>query len=325
MHRRHLIGLALTLAAGARAAQPPYPERPVRWIVPYPAWGITDRIARAIAPPLGEALGQPVWVDNRSGGRGAVGSAEVAQAEPDGCKLLIATSNLFAIAPHLDPRLPYRTHGRDSDFSPIAPLAEVAQMLLVPKRLPVADLRALIAYAGARPGELNYASAGNGTISQLTAEAFKQQTGLFITHLPYRNTAMALPELGRGRVQVLFVPIAEGLAALRDGRAKALAVTGRRRSALAPELPTMAESGLPGFQALTWFGAFGPKALAMDIVTPLNRAFTDAVASGEVRERLAALGAEPAPAQSPTQFGLMIDADSRRWAELIRDRRIQGD
>lgn len=324
MQRRPLIALPLWLAAAVRAAEP-YPTRPVRWIVPFPAWGITDRIARAIAPPLGQRLGQPIWVDNRSGGSGAVGSAEVAQAEPDGYRLLIATSNTHAVAPHLSPRPPYRTSGPDSDFSPIAPLAEVAQMLLVPPTLPAANLRDLIGYAKAHPGRLNIASAGNGSISQLTAEAFKQRAGLFVTHLPYRNTAMALPELKADRVQILFAPMAEGLAATRDGQAKALAVTGRTRSTLAPGLPTMAESGLPGFNAVTWFGAFGPKALASDIVARLNEAFGAVVDSAEVRERLAALGAEPAPAQTPAQFAALIQADSRRWAELIRERKIHLD
>lgn len=325
MHRRHLLTLALAAAAMPAARAEPFPARPVRWIVPFPAWGITDRIARALAPVVEAAVGQPVWVDNRSGGRGAAGLAAVARAEADGHTLLVATSHTHAIAPHLEARLPYRTVGADSDFTPVALVAEVTNLLLVSPALPVNSVRDLIREARARPGRMNYASAGAGTMSQLAAEAFKARAGLYVAHIPYRNTTSAMPDLTANKVQMMFDSLPSGLPATRDGRARAIAVTGRSRSPLAPELPTVDESGLPGFHALTWFGVFGPKGLPAGVVARLNEAVVAALRTPEVRERLAALGADAAPALTPAQFGALVQADSRRWGELIRERNIEID
>lgn len=325
MDRRQLLSLAIAAASMPAARAEPFPARPVRWIVPFPAWGITDRIARAIAPALEAALGQPMWVDNRSGGGGSAGTAAVAGADADGYTLLVATSNTHAIAPHLVARLPYRTAGAGSSFTPIALVAEVTNLLLVAPALPVKNVRELIREARARPGKLSYASAGAGTISQLAAEAFKARAGLYVTHIPYRNTSSALPDLAANKVQILFDSLPSGLPATRDGRARAIAVTGRSRSPLAPELPTVDESGLPGFNAVTWFGVFGPKGLPADVVARVNGAVVAALRSTEVRERLAALGADPVPPLTPAQFAALVDADSRRWGELIRERNIEID
>lgn len=325
MLRRHLLAIAAAAACAPAARAEPFPSRPVRWIVPFPAWGITDRIARALAPALEAALGQPMWVDNRSGGGGSAGSAAVAGADADGYTLLVATSYTHAIAPHLVARLPYRTVGAYSSFTPIALVAEVTNLLLVAPALPVKNVRDLIREAKARPGKMSYASAGAGTISQLAAEAFKARAGLYVTHIPYRNTASALPDLATNRVQMMFDGLTSGLPAARDGRVRAIAVTGRSRSPLAPELPTVDESGLPGFHAVTWFGVFGPKGLPGDVVARLNGAVVAALRSPEVRERLAALGADPVPALTPAQFAALVDADSRRWGDLIRERNIEID
>lgn len=302
-----------------------WPARPIRLVVPFPPGGATDLLARAIAQRVGQTLGQNLVVENRAGAGGSLGSTEVAKAAPDGYTLLIATSSTHAIGPHLNPNLPYKAGGADSDFTPIAHVASATNIVLVPHTLPVNSIKELIAYAKARPGQLNYASSGNGTIVQLTAEAFKAQAGVFITHIPYRGTALAIPDLVSGKVHLLFDSVVSGMPHVKDGKLKALAISSRSRSTLAPELPTVAESGLPGFESVTWFGIYGPKGLPADITTRLNAEFNAAMQSAEVRERLARLGAEPAAANSPAQFAALVAADSARWAQLIRERGIKAD
>ncbi|MBL8342330.1 MAG: tripartite tricarboxylate transporter substrate binding protein [Rubrivivax sp.] len=323
--RRSILAAGLGAAvAWPAAAQAPsaWPGKPIRLVVPFPPGGATDLLARAIAQRVGSTLGQNIVVDNRAGAGGSLGSAEVAKAVADGYTLLIATSSTHAIGPHLNPNLPYKAAGPDSDFTPVAHVATATNVVLVPLSLPVNSIKELIAYAKARPGQLNYASSGNGTIVQLTAEAFKAQAGLFITHIPYRGTALSIPDLVSGKVHLLFDSVVSGMPHVKDGKLKALAVSGKSRSPLAPELPTVAESGLPGFESTTWFGIYGPRGLPADITTKLNAEFNAAMKSAEVQERLARLGAEPAPANTPAEFAALVAADSARWAQLIRERRI---
>jgi len=325
MHRRALLPLAAwALLPGVALAQA-YPTKPIRLVVPFPAGGATDLLARSLAQRLGQGLGQTVVVENKSGGGGSLGSAEAAKAAPDGYTLLIATSSTHSIGPHLNPKLPYRTTGPNSDFTPIAHVADATNVLLVPLDLPVKNVKELIAYAKARPGQLNYASSGNGTIVHLTTEAFKAQAGLYVTHIPYRGTALAIPDLVSNKVQMLFDSIVSGMPHVKDGKLKALAVTGSTRSGLAPELPTVAESGLPGFVSTTWFGIYGPKGLPADVTAKLNAEFNKAMQSAEVRERMARLGADVAAANTPAQFAAMVQADSERWAAIIRERKITLD
>jgi tripartite-type tricarboxylate transporter receptor subunit TctC len=325
MHRRTLLSLAALALAPSLAPAQGYPAKPIRLVVPFPAGGATDLLARSLAQRLGQGLGQTVVVENRSGGGGSLGSAEVAKAAPDGYTLLVATSSTHAIGAHLNPKLPYKTTGPNSDFTPVAHVADATNVLLVPLDLPVKDVKELIAYAKARPGQLNYASSGSGTIVHLTSEAFKAQAGLYITHIPYRGTALAVPDLVSNKVQILFDSIVSGMPYVKDGKLKALAVTGRTRSVLAPELPTLAESGLPGFVSTTWFGIYGPWGLPADITAKLNAEFNKALQSNEVRERLARLGAAAAAANTPAQFAAMVEADSSRWAAIIRERKITLD
>ena len=308
---------ALPLLASAQT-----PSKPLRLVVPFPAGGATDLLARSLAQRLGQGLGTTVVVENRAGAGGTLGSAEVAKAAPDGNTLLLATSSTHAIGPHLNANLPYKAFGPDMDFTPIAHVANATNVVLVPLSLPVANIKELVAYAKARPGQLNYASSGNGTIVHLTSEAFKAQAGLFITHIPYRGTALSIPDLVSGKVHLLFDSVVSGMPHVKDGKLKALAVTSAARSALAPELPTVAESGLPGFVSTTWFGIYAPKGLPADMSARLNAEINSALKSADVQERFARLGAEPAPANTPAQFAAMVAADSARWGGIIKDRKI---
>ena len=323
MKRRALHGFGLALFALAPAlALAQSAAKPLRLVVPFPAGGATDLLARSLAQRLGAGLGATVVVDNRAGAGGSLGSAEVAKAAADGNTLLLATSSTHAIGPHLSANLPYKALGPDMDFTPIAHVANAPNVVLVPLSLPVANIRELVAYAKARPGQLNYASSGNGTIVHLTSEAFKAQAGLFITHIPYRGTALAIPDLVSGKTHLLFDSVVSGMPHVKDGKLKALAVTSATRSALAPDLPTVAESGLPGFVSTTWFGIYAPKGLAADVVARLNAEINAALRSTDVQERFARLGAEVAPPNTPAQFAALVAADSGRWARIIKDRRI---
>ncbi|MBV8271667.1 MAG: tripartite tricarboxylate transporter substrate binding protein [Cupriavidus sp.] len=316
------IGLAtsLTLAAAPTRADT-YPNKPIRLVVPFPASGATDLLARAIAQKVGTSIGQQIVVDNRPGAGGAIGSDMVAKAPADGYTLLIATTSTHSIGPYINTHLPYNT---ETDFTPIGQVATATNVLVVPNSLPVKNVKELIDYAKKHPGELNYASSGNGTVVHLTAEAFKAQAGVFITHIPYRGTALAVPDLISNKVQVLFDSIVSGMPHVKDGKLKGLAVTSLKRSPLAPDLPTVSESGLPGFESDTWFGIYGPKALPADIVNRLNAEFNKAIQSQDVKDRLAKLGAEPVGG-TPAQFAAMVKKDSARWGKLIKDRKIQVD
>ena len=311
------MGLCVTWALGAQAQS--WPDRPVRVVVPFPASGATDLVARVIARQVSQDLGQQFVVDNKPGAGGTIGTLEAAKAAPDGYTLLLTTSSTHAISPHLMPRLAYDAR---KDFTPVAHLADAASILLVTPTLPVKSVAELIAYAKAHPRELNYASSGNGTIVHLNTVAFAAQAGIEMTHVPYKGTAQSITDLAAGQVQVLFDSIPTGLPHVKSGRLRALAVTGDKRSALAPELPTLAESGLPGYSSVTWFGLYLPAGAPPALVGRINQAFTKAVQAPEVAASLVKLGAEPAAPGTPAQFGAMVAADSARWAAVIRQHKI---
>ncbi|MDP3709153.1 MAG: tripartite tricarboxylate transporter substrate binding protein [Polaromonas sp.] len=314
-----MLGAAALIAASAATQAQAWPERPVRLVVPFPAGGATDLVARVIAQRVSKDIGQQVIIDNKAGAGGSIGSAEAAKATADGYTLLLTTSSTHAISPHLMSRLPYDAA---RDFTPIAHLADAASVLLVTPSLPVKTVSELIAYAKKHPGQLNYASSGNGTIVHLTTEAFKAQAGVFITHVPYKGTALAIPDVISGSVHVLIDAIPSGMPHVKSGRLRALAVTGEKRSALAPELPTVAEAGLPGFSSVTWFGLYAPRDMKPDLVARVHDAFEKAAHAPDVVESLAKLGVETAPLGSPAQFAAMVSADSQRWARIIRERKI---
>jgi tripartite-type tricarboxylate transporter receptor subunit TctC len=297
-----------------------YPTKPVRLIVPFPAGGATDIFARALSQKLGEKLGQSLVVENRPGAGGTIGSDAVAKAAPDGYTLLLATSSTHSIGPSLNARMPYDAV---RDFSPIAHVGNAPSIMLVPNSSPAHSVKEWIAYAKANPGKLNYASSGNGTIVQLTAELFKSQAGVFLVHIPYKGTALAMPDLISGKVDVIFDSLPTGLPHVRDGRLRALAVTTAKRTPLAPDLPAVAEV-LPGYDSNTWFGLFGPKGLPAEVLTKVNSAANQALVDPEVKDKLARLGIETV-GSTPQQFADMVAADTAKWKKIITERKITAD
>ena len=319
MKRRSLVlasTAALTVAPLFGWAQT-YPAKPIRLIVPFPAGGATDILARALSQKLGEKIGQPVVVENRPGAGGTIGADAASKSVADGYTLLLATSSTHSIGPAVNPKIPYNA---EVDFTPIAYVASSPNVVVVPNTLPVKTMRELIDYARKNPGKLNYASSGNGTIVHLTTEYFKAESDTFILHIPYRGTALAIPDLVSGKVDVLFDSFVTGMPHVRDGKLRALAVTSAKRSALAPDMPTVAET-LPGFDSVTWFGLYGPKGMPLDVTTKVNQAVNAALADADVKERFSRLGAEPAGG-TPQAFASMVKADNTKWKKIIADRKI---
>ncbi|AMM25432.1 tripartite tricarboxylate transporter substrate binding protein [Variovorax sp. PAMC 28711] len=313
---RALLCAACTAVAPAAFAQG-YPTKPIRLVVPFPAGGATDLFARTLSQKMGEKLGTTLVVDNKPGAGGAIGSDLAAKAVPDGYTLLLATTSTHSVGPAITPKLPYDTV---RDFTPIAHVGDAPSIMLVPNTAPAKTVAEWIAYAKANPGKLNYASSGNGTIVQLTAELFKSQAGVFVLHIPYKGTALAIPDLISGKVDVMFDSLPTGMPHVRDGRLRALGVTSLKRSPLAPDLPAIAET-LPGFESNTWFGLYGPKALPPELVARINTAANQALADPDVRDKLARLGIEPT-ASTPQQLATLVAADAAKWKKIITERKI---
>ena len=310
------IATLLPLAALAQA----YPAKPIRMIVPFPAGGATDILARALSQKLGEKIGQTVVVENRPGAGGTIGADAASKSAADGYTLLLATSSTHSIGPAINPKIPYNA---ETDFTPVAFVASSPNIVVVPNTLPVKTMRELIDYARTNPGKLNYASSGNGTIVHLTTEYFKALSDTFILHIPYRGTALAIPDLVSGKVDVMFDSLVTGMPHVKDGKLRALAVTSAQRTALAPDLPTVAEV-LPGFESVTWFGLYGPKGMPPDIAAKVSQAVNAALADADVKERFARLGAEPTGG-TPQAFAAMVKADNTKWKKIIADRKISVD
>lgn len=326
MQRRQLMvtlwlaGCALGMAPQVQAQAPHYPTKPVRLIVPFPAGGATDLFARTLSQKLGEKLGQSLVVENRPGAGGTLGSDLAAKASPDGYTLLLATSSTHSIGPNLNPRMPYDAV---KDFTPISQVGNAPSIMLVPNSSPAKTVKEWIEYAKKNPGRLNYASSGNGTIVQLTAELFKAQADLFVVHIPYKGTALAIPDLVSGKVDVLFDSLPTGLPHVRDGRLRALGVTTLKATPLAPGVPPIADV-LPGYESNTWFGLFGPKGLPADVVSRVNTAANQVLQDPEVIDKLQRLGIEPVGG-TPAQFTAMLAKESVKWKKIISERKITLD
>ena len=319
IRRRTLFALPAALAAaqgplsGAARAQA-YPAKTVTVVVPFAPGGTTDLLARLLADRLTATLGQRFIVENRSGAGGNTGSAAVARAEPDGHTLLMGTVGTHAINASLYAKMPFDPV---RDFVPVAFAAGVPNAMVVPARMPVHTPGEFTEFARAKPGGATMASSGVGTSIHLAGEMFKQRTGLDMTHVPYRGSAPALADLVGGQVDVMFDNLPSCLGFVRDGRLRALAVTSAARSAALPEVPTLGESGLPGFEATSWFGLFAPRGTREAVVALLHREVASALASDTVRQRLAELGAEPRP-MDPAGFGAFVAAERERWAEAVK-------
>jgi tripartite-type tricarboxylate transporter receptor subunit TctC len=314
-----LISLALAAAAlfaGPAQAQG-YPNKPIRLVVPFPAGGATDIFARAVSQKLGERLSTTIVVDNKPGAGGTIGSDLAAKAPADGYTLLLATSSTHSIGPSFGGKLPYDAV---ADFTPIAHVGNAPSIMLVPNSSPARTVKEWVEYARKNPGRLNYASSGNGTVVHLGTEYFKVQAGLFLVHIPYRGTALAIPDLVSGKVDLLLDSLPSGLPHVKEGRLRALGITSLKRSPLLPELPAIAES-VPGFESVTWFGLYGPKGLPADVVSRVNAALNQALQDPDVKERLARLGIDPVGG-TPQAFVTMADADRAKWKKIIQDRKI---
>ncbi len=312
--------MGLSLAAVAQSAVQNYPAKAVRLVVPFPAGGATDIFARTLSQKLGEKLGNSIVVENRPGAGGTIGADLVAKAAPDGYTLLLATSSTHSIGPALNSKMPYSVQ---RDFTPIVHVGDAPSIMLVPNSTPAKTAQEWIAYARKNPGKLNYASSGNGTIVQLTAELFKAQAGLFLVHIPYKGTALAIPDLVSGKVDVMFDSLPTGLPHVRDGRLRALGVTTLQKSPLAPDLPPLADL-LPGFASNTWFGLYGPSGLPSEVLAKLNAAVNQSLADADVKDRLQRLGIEPVGGSSE-QFAKMVAHDSAKWKKIIVERKISAE
>jgi tripartite-type tricarboxylate transporter receptor subunit TctC len=312
------MAFCLMVSVGAQAQT--YPSKPIRLIVPFPAGGATDIFARTLSQKLAEKLGTSVVVDNKPGAGGTLGSDMVAKAPPDGYTLLLATSSTHSIGPNLNPKMPYDAV---RDFTPIGQVGNAPSIMLVPNSSPAKTVQEWIDYARKNPGRLNYASSGNGTIVQLTAELFKSQAGVFVVHIPYKGTALAMPDLISGKVDVLFDSLPTGLPHVRDGRLRALGVTTAQRTPLAPGVPPISEV-LPGYESTTWFGVFGPPGLRAELVNRINTAANQALKEAEVADKLQKLGIE-AVGGTPAEFTSMLASESAKWKKIINERKISID
>ncbi len=313
-----LVGIStlMPLTASAQA----WPAKPIRLIVNFPPGGAADQIARAISVPLQEALGQTVVVDNRAGAGGNIGGDALAKAPPDGYTLLLTSGGLVSINPAIYPRMPFDP---TKDIIPVAAAARVLVFLEVKPTLPVSDVRGFITYIKANPGKLSFGTPGNGSSPHLAGEMFKDMTQSFAVHVPYRGAAPAMQDLLAGQVDFMFDP-GIGLNQVRAGKLKLLAVGSLKRSPLFPDVPTLDEVGLKGFDMDTVFGFYAPAGMPADIVARLNREINKILGTQAVKDRIAALGGEAAP-MTPAEFAAKAQADTARFGTLIRERRIVGD
>ena len=305
-----LLPAALVLAANTCAQT--YPVKTVRIVVPFPAGAGADTTTRLFTPKLTEALAQQFIVDNRAGAAGNIGAEAAARAAPDGYTLLVAPASLASS------RSLYKNLGFDlaRDFEPVAMLATAPFVLAVHPSVPVKSVSELIAFAKSRPGQLNFASTGIGGTNHLAAELFKHMAGIDIVHVPYKGTATAVPDLIGGQVSMMFTATLSSLPHVRAGRLRALAITSAKRSLAAPELSTVAESGLAGYEASTWFALLAPAGTPREIVARLNAAIVTIGQTPEIRDRLVAQGAEPLGG-TPEQLGAFVRSEIEKWGKVV--------
>ncbi len=316
-----ILGLSMSFASIVANAQSPasgssqpYPSKPIRLIVPFPPGGAVDILGRAMAQKLSENLPHNMIVDNRVGGAGAVGSEAAAKSAPDGYTLLMGSTTTISINPSLFAKLSYDP---SRDFVPVTLVAFVPHLLVVNASVPAANLRELIALAKARPGQLNYASAGNGTPHHIAGEMFKQMAGVDMVHIPYKGTGPAVPDLIAGQVSFMSVEILAAMPHVKSGKLRALGIATSSRNPSAPEIPTVSEAGLPGFEVTSWYGILAPAGTPKPITERLAMEMTKAIATPDLSERLASLGATPV-GNTPDEFGVHLRREGEKWAKAVK-------
>ena len=312
----YFLTLAALLGANSVEAQsnPPYPARPIRMIVPSSPGSGPDIMARAIGQALTESLGQPVVIDDRPGAGGIIGSEAAAKSPPDGYTLIMSNAGAHTVNASLYAKLPYDPI---RDFATVTLVAMAPNILIVPPTLPARSVKELIALAKAQPGELTFGSGGNGSTAHLSGELFKSMAGINIVHVPFKGSPGAVIAVIAGQISMAFPNIPPALPQVRSGKLKALAVTTAKRSAALPDLPTVAESGLPGYEATAWFGVLAPAATPSTIIAQLNAAIVKSLHTREMRERLIAEGTEPV-GNTPEQFAQIVRNDIAKWAKVVK-------
>ena len=316
--RSRALVLACLFALAASAIAQDYPTRPIKFVVPYPPGGGTDVVARILVEPLAAELGQPIVIDNRGGAAGNLGTDIVAKSPADGYTILFTLSS-HTINPKLYEKLPFDV---ERDFAPISLAAQIPQILVANPSVPITSIKELIAYAKANPGKLNYASVGIGSPGHIAGELFKLKTGIDMVHVPYKGGGPAVTDTIGGQVQLLFVSMPAALQHVKTGRLRAIAVTSAKRSASAPGLPTIAESGVPDYAVESWYGALAPAKTSPATVARLNAAFRKVLDDAQVKERLFAQGAEAAPS-TPAEFDRVIKDELAKWELVIKTANIK--
>jgi tripartite-type tricarboxylate transporter receptor subunit TctC len=310
--------LALLMLVGSAHA---FPTKPVKIIVAFPPGGGTDIVARLIAPRLGDTWGQPVIVENRAGAAGVIGTEAAAKSDPDGHTLFMATMGNMTANQHLYPNMtvdPLRA------FAPITKVVDVHFVFMANPSLPASNVRELIALAKSKPGEIPYSSSGAGGAPHLAMELFKRQAGIDLTHIPYKGSSPSITDLIGGRVMLSMDSLVQSLPHIKAGRLKALAVLGPKRAALLPDVPTVAESGLPGYALTNWFGLLAPTATPPDRLAKLHADVVAVLRDPEIQKKIAALGADVV-GDSPQEFGTAMRAESAQWAEIIKAAGIRAE
>ncbi len=306
-----VIAAALLLAASIAQAQ--YPNKPIRVIVPWPAGGPSDTLARVVTSKTGELLGQTMVIDNRVGASGVIGTEFVAKAAPDGYTLF------WPIANHTTNHLMFKVnYDPIKDFAPVGQVARSSYMLLVHPDLPVKTVKELVDYIKARPGKLPYASAGNGTLQHLGMELFKREAGLDLIHVPYKGSAPAITDILGGQIQITFESTTAVMGHVRSGKLRPIAVSTLKRISPLPDLPTLAESGYPGFEVVGFAGVLAPAGTPPEVVATLNAAFNKALMAPEVREKMGSMGVEPA-GSSAEQFRAFLQGEIPKYAKILRE------
>ncbi len=309
------LGIALSLVSIGTVHSQAYPNRPIRAIVPIAPGGGTDTTGRLVTTRLGEALGQQIVVDNRAGGGGTIGASIAAKAQPDGYTFLFGSISTHGVNPAIFKKLPY---DHIKDFAPVSLIGKVPNVLVVHPSLPVKSVSDLIAYAKANPGKINYGSAGVGSPPHLSMELLKSMAGINVVHIPYKGAGPALAELLGGQTQVMCTSLAGQLPHIKAGRVRALAVTTAKRNPQVPDVPTMIEAGVPGYEVTIWYAVFFPAGVPKPIVARLNSELVKLLNAPDMKERMAQIGVDPAPS-TPQELAVFVKSETAKWTKTVQD------